>query len=183
MFKYLLKIQMCCFFTTYYNFGQNGIFRFLRRSSFLTNSITKRGVLGEEFFFSQTFSVKWKFSISAFKQTFNRWERWNTFFKTLILKMQENGQIPLYRLLLKFGAKNWKFGFFEMNSLTIVKCFETWNKTPKPRLFPYLSFHDNLRFFKSHFISWNFPLLTSKMPQLLEDTLISTHGVLKEELC
>ena len=99
--------------------------------------------------------------------------------------MQENDkiyQIPLHRLLTKFVAKNRFFEFFGMSSLKLIKYFKPWNKTPKPHLFSYLSFHESLRFFqKITFFIPKSQFIDSKMSKLLGDILIWTQWVLREE--
>ena len=55
MFKYLLKTQIRCFFTTYSHAGQKMEFSIFAPTQFLNYWILQRGVLGEEFFLVKNF--------------------------------------------------------------------------------------------------------------------------------
>ena len=64
-------------------------------------------------------------------------------------KMAKSAKSTSTDYLPNLERKNRKSDFFETNITTIAKCFEFWNKTPEPGLFPYLSFHDRLRTFEN----------------------------------
>ena len=130
MFKYLLKTQIRCFFTTYSHAGQKWNFSIFAPTQFLNYWILQRGVLGEEFFFGQKISYNIKVQHISFTSHFQPLINMKYSFEQIHPKMQENGQIckiHLYRLSSKFGAKKSKIWIFWNKYYNNLKNVQTYS--------------------------------------------------------
>ena len=185
MFKYLLKIQIRCCFTTYSHAGQKGKFRFLPQSNLLTTEFFNEEFLARSSFLVKNF-LQNQSSTSQLYIALSAINKYEILFWTdsseKRKKMAKSAKSTSTDYLPNLERKNRKSEFFETNITTNAKCFEFWNKTPGPGLFPYLSFHDRLRTFENlDFFILKSLFLDLKMPQLFEDTFFSTRWVPNEE--
>ena len=136
----------------------------------------KRGVLGEEFFinqknFEENESLAFQLSnalstVEIYEILFSR----NSFEKCK--KMTKFTKFLFTDYSLNLEQKIDFFEFFGMSSLKLIKCFKPWNKTPKPHLFSYLSFHESLRIFQKI----TFFILKSQFIDLKNVKIIGRHS-------
>ena len=185
MFKYLLKTQIRCFFTTYSHAGQKWNFQFLPQSNFLTTEFFNEEFLARSSFLVKNF-LQNQSSTSQLYIALSAINKYEILFWTdsseKCKKMAKSANPPLQIIFQIWSEKIENLNFFETNITTIAKCFEFWNKAPEPGLFPYLSFHDRLRTFENlDFFILKSLFLDLKMPQLFEDTFFSTRWVPNEE--
>ena len=184
MFKYLLKTQIRCFFTTYSHAGQKWNFRFLPQSNFLTTEffneefLTRCSFLVKNFLQNQSSTSQLYIALSAInKYEILFWtdssEKWK--------KMAKSANPP-HRLSSKFGAKKSKIWIFWNKYYNNRKMLRVLKQDPWGRSFPILIFSRSFEnFWKSRFFILKSLFLDLKMPQLFEDTFFSTQWVPNEE--
>ncbi len=164
---------------------KNEIFRFLPKSNFLTTEFFNEEFLARSSFLVKNF-LQNQSSTSQLYIALSAINKYEILFWTdsseKCKKMAKSAKSTSTDYLPNLERKNRKSEFFETNITTIAKCFEFWNKTPEPGLFPYLYFHDRLRTFENlDFFILKSLFLDLKMPQLFEDTFFSTRWVPNEE--
>ena len=140
MFKYLLKTQIRCFFLPHIlMLVKNEIFRFFPQPNFLTTEFFNEEFLARSSFLVKNF-LQHQSSTSQLYIALSPINKYDILFWTdsseKSKKMAKSANPPLQIIFHIWSEKNRKSEFFETNITTIAKCFEFWNKTPAPGLFP-----------------------------------------------